>query len=233
MSDEAASIGSHDYVVVGAGSAGCLLANRLSADPSVSVCLLEAGGGDDWIWIHIPIGYLYTMMSPRTDWGFKTEPEPGLNGRALAYPRGKVLGGCSAINGMIYMRGQARDYDLWRQRGLAGWAWDDVLPHFKRSEDFHAGADEMHGAGGEWRVDVPRERWDILDAFRDAAAELGIPKIDDFNRGDNHGSSYFHVNQKGGVRVGDDAQVGPVQRRAQERLRRRPAHAALLVDVEV
>ena len=200
MGDEAASIGSYDYVVVGAGSAGCLLANRLSGDPSVSVCLLEAGGGDDWIWIHVPIGYLYTMLSPRTDWGFKTEPEPGLNGRALSYPRGKVLGGCSAINGMIYMRGQARDYDLWRQRGLAGWAWDDVLPHFKRSEDFHAGADEMHGAGGEWRVDVPRVRWDILDAFRDAAAELGIPKIDDFNRGDNHGSSYFHVNQKGGVR---------------------------------
>jgi choline dehydrogenase len=177
-----------------------VLANRLSADPAVRVCLLEAGGEDDWIWIHVPIGYLYTMLSPRTDWGFRTEAEPGLNGRALAYPRGKVLGGCSAINGMIYMRGQARDNDHWRQLGLPGWAWDDVLPFFTRAEDFHAGADALHGAGGEWRVDVPRVRWDILDAFREAAAEVGIPKIDDFNRGDNHGCAYFHVNQKRGVR---------------------------------
>lgn len=193
-------LGEFDYVIVGAGSAGCVLANRLSADPKTRVLLLEAGGKDDYIWIHIPIGYLYTQNNPRTDWCFKTEPEAGLGGRALNYPRGKVLGGCSSINGMIYMRGQARDYDLWRQMGNAGWAWEDVLPHFKRAEDHYAGADEFHGAGGEWRVERPRLRWDILDAFRDAAAEIGIPKVDDFNRGDNEGCGYFLVNQKRGVR---------------------------------
>ena len=193
-------LGSFDYVITGAGSAGCLLANRLSADPRNSVLLLEAGGKDDYPWIHIPIGYLYTMNNPRTDWRFKTEPEPGLNGRALNYPRGKVLGGCSAINGMIYMRGQAADYDHWRQLGLAGWGWDDVLPFFKAHEDFFGGGDALHGAGGEWRIEEPRISWEILDAFRDAAAELGIPKIADFNRGDNHGSAYFHVNQRKGIR---------------------------------
>ncbi len=192
--------GDFDFVIVGGGSAGCVLANRLSADPRHRVLLLEAGGKDDWLWIHVPVGYLYCMGNPRTDWGFRTEAEPGLNGRALNYPRGRVLGGCSSINGMIYMRGQARDYDGWRQAGNVGWAWDDVLPWFRKSENYFAGEDEHHGAGGEWHVDEQRLRWDILDAFRDAAAAAGIPKIDDFNRGDNEGSAYFRVNQRGGWR---------------------------------
>ena len=189
-----------DYIVVGAGTAGCVLANRLSAEPSRRVLLLEAGGSDNYHWIHVPVGYLYTMGNPRTDWCFKTESDPGLNGRTLNYPRGKVLGGCSAINGMIYMRGQAADYDHWRQLGNAGWAWDDVLPLFKRSEDHWLGGDEFHGAGGEWRIEAPRVSWEILDAFRDAAEQCGIPKSDDFNRGDNEGCSYFHVTQRRGVR---------------------------------
>jgi len=196
----AESVGRFDYVVVGGGTAGCVLANRLSADPGVSVCLLEAGGKDDWIWFHIPIGYLFAMGNPRADWCFQTEPEPGLNGRALNYPRGKVLGGCSAINGMIYMRGQAADYDHWRQLGNAGWSWSDVLPYFKRSQDQARGADEFHGAGGEWRVEEMRLHWEILDAFREAAAEAGVPKTVDFNRGDNEGCGYFQVNQRRGVR---------------------------------
>ncbi len=203
LTEPAESLGQFDYVIVGAGSAGCVLANRLSADPQVSVLLLEAGGRDDYIWIHVPVGYLFTMNNPRTDWCFSTEPEPGLNGRALSYPRGKVLGGCSSINGMIYMRGQARDYDQWRQLGNAGWSWDDVLPYFKRSEDFRVAGDragEMHGNGGEWRVERGPLTWPILDAFREAAAEIGIPRTEDFNRGDNLGCGYFHVNQKNGVR---------------------------------
>src|SRR5690349_671116 len=193
-------LGTWDYVIVGAGTAGCVLANRLSADPEVSVLLLEAGGKDDWIWIHIPVGYLYCIGNPRTDWCYRTEPEPGLNGRAILYARGRVLGGCSSINAMVYMRGQARDYDGWRSLGNAGWGWDDVLPVFKRSEDYHLGADAQHGAGGEWRVERQRLSWEILDAFRDAMGEAGIPKIGDFNRGDNEGSGLFEVNQKRGVR---------------------------------
>jgi len=214
MTADRRAVGTFDYVIVGAGSAGCVLANRLSADPSVTVLLLEAGGRDDYFWIHIPIGYLYTMMNPRTDWCFRTEPEPGLNGRALNYPRGKVLGGCSSINGMIYMRGQARDYDHWRQLGNAGWGWDDVLPYFKRSEDQVRGADEVHGAGGEWRVEEPPLRWEILDAFIAAAAETGIPRTDDFNRGDNAGVGYFQVNQKRGIRWNTaKAFLHPVEKR--------------------
>jgi choline dehydrogenase len=195
-------VGPFDYVIVGAGTAGCVLANRLSADPDVSVLLVEAGGKDSWIWIHIPVGYLYCIGNPRTDWCFRTEPEPGLNGRSILYARGRVLGGCSSINAMIYMRGQARDYDEWaRLSGDPRWAWDSVLPVFKASEDHWRGADDMHGAGGEWRVERQRLHWEILDAFRDAAEEAGIAKVEDFNRGDNAGSSRFEVNQRLGMRM--------------------------------
>lgn len=187
-----------DYIIVGAGSAGCVLANRLSQKHRV--LLLEAGGRDNYHWIHIPVGYLYCIGNPRTDWGFRTAPEPGLNGRSLLYPRGKVLGGCSSINGMLYLRGQAADYDNWRQMGCTGWGWDDVLPYFKRHEDYVEGASDLHGAGGEWRVENQRLHWDLLDDWLEAAHQAGLPKTDDFNTGDNEGVGYFRVNQKAGWR---------------------------------
>ena len=214
-----------DHIIVGAGTAGCLLANRLSADASRRVLLIEAGGKDDYHWVHIPVGYLYCIGNPRTDWLYQTEPSAGLNGRSLRYPRGKVLGGCSSINGMIYMRGQARDYAQWAElTGDARWNWDESLPYFKLHEDHFLGANEWHGAkdapaqvlqhgqtlyhqtlrqrhaGGEWRIEKQRLRWDILDAFAQAAQQAGIPATPDFNRGNNEGVAYFEVNQKKGWR---------------------------------
>lgn len=202
-----------DYIIVGAGSAGSLLANRLSERHRV--LLLEAGGRDNYPWIHIPVGYLYCIGNPRTDWGFRTAPEPGLGGRSLLYPRGRVLGGCSSINGMLYLRGQAADYDGWRQAGLSGWGWDDVLPYFLKAEDNTGPPDELHGQGGEWRVDAQRLRWDILDRFHEAAVAAGIPAVSDFNRGDNEGVAYFRVNQKNGWRLNTaKAFLRPARRRA-------------------
>ena len=192
--------GDYDYIVVGAGSAGCVVANRLSADPANRVLLLEAGGQDDWIWFHIPVGYLFLIGNPRSDWMFETEAEPGLNGRKLNYPRGKAVGGSSSINAMISMRGQAGDYDHWRQLGLTGWGWNDVQPIFRQLDRHFLGDSEHHRSDGELSVEAPRVRWEILDAIADAAEEMGIPKTPDFNTGDNTGSCYFHVNQKRGRR---------------------------------
>jgi choline dehydrogenase len=215
---------SYDYIVCGAGTAGCLLANRLSADRNKRVLLVEAGGNDDYVWVHVPVGYLYCIGNPRTDWLYATDPDPGLNGRSLRYPRGKVLGGCSSINGMIYMRGQARDYDHWGALGNEGWSWAECLPYFLKHEDFHKGADAFHAApgfdptgarqGGEWRVEKQRLRWEILDSFAQAAQQAGIPATDDFNRGDNEGVGYFEVNQRAGIRWNaTKAFLRPVQER--------------------
>jgi choline dehydrogenase len=193
-------LGSFDYVIVGAGSAGCLLANRLSKDPQARVLLLEAGGRDDYFWIGVPVGYLYTIANPRTDWCYKTEPDEHLAGRSIHYARGRVLGGCSSINAMIHMRGQKEDWDHWAALGNRGWSWDDVLPIFRSLEDYEGGPVEGYGAGGEVRVENPRVRWDIIDAWREAAAECGIPPVKQFNGGDNFGCAYFQMNQKRGRR---------------------------------
>ncbi|MFT3759864.1 GMC family oxidoreductase [Thauera sp.] len=193
--------GEFDYIVVGGGAAGCVLANRLSADPDVTVLLLEAGNDEQWIWTRIPVGYLYCINNPRTDWCYKTEPEPGLNGRSIIYARGKGLGGSTLINAMLYLRGQARDYDSWAEAtGDAGWAWKEVMPVFKRVEDHWSGGNDLHGGNGEWRVEKQRLRWDILDRFAEAAAQAGIPATPDFNGGNNLGVSQFEVNQKRGTR---------------------------------
>jgi choline dehydrogenase len=200
MTEQSQLDGEYDYVIVGAGTAGCVLANRLTENPKTRVLLLEAGGSDNYHWVQIPVGYLYCIGNPRTDWMMKTAPEAGLNGRSLSYPRGKVLGGCTSVNGMIYMRGQAADYDHWRQLGNSGWGWDDVLPYFLKSEDHHGGDSDMHRSGGAWKVSKQRLKWDILKAVQEGAKEFVIMPRADFNDGNNEGSGFFEVNQKNGMR---------------------------------
>ena len=194
--------GVFDYIIIGAGSAGCLLANRLTQNPNTTVLLLEAGAKDDYIWIHIPVGYLYCIDNPRTDWQFKTEPVVGLNHRSLLYPRGKGLGGCSSINGMIYMRGQAEDYDLWAAlTEEPDWNWEASLKRYKQFENYHGGNNEWHSNQGEWQVSQQRLNWKILEKFKEAAVDFGVPELTDFNQGNNHGVGYFDVNQKNGWRL--------------------------------
>ncbi len=230
-----------DFIIVGAGSAGCLLANRLSANPDHRVLLIEAGGTDNWFWIKVPVGYLYTIANPRTDWCFTTEPDPGLAGRSIIYARGRVIGGCSSINAMIHMRGQASDYEVWAQAtGDERWLWGgpdgpgETLAIYKELEDYFGGADDWHGAGGEIRVERPRVRWKILDAWQDAAAELGIAPIEEFNRGDNSGSAYFHVNQRRGRRWSmADAFLHPVTHRSNLTVYTQTQALQLLMDDQV
>ncbi|WP_425334334.1 GMC family oxidoreductase [Polynucleobacter sphagniphilus] len=196
------SASAYDYIIIGAGSAGCLLAKSLSANPNKKVLLIEAGKNDNYIWIHIPVGYLYCIDNPRADWRFKTANEAGLNGRSLLYPRGRVLGGCSSINGMIYMRGQEGDYKAWvTATGDESWSWQNALRRYKAIEDYHGPANEWHGKGGEWTVSKQRLRWPIMDVFKQAAIETGIPASDDFNTGDNFGVGYFDVSQRDGWRL--------------------------------
>lgn len=230
-----------DYIIVGAGSAGCLLANRLSANPNHRVLLIEAGGKDNWFWIKVPVGYLYTIANPRTDWCFTIEPDPGLAGRSIHYARGRVIGGSSSINAMIHMRGQASDYELWAQAtGDQRWLWGgpdspgDTLSIYKQLEDYFGGADEWHGAGGEIIVERPRVRWKILDAWQSAAAETGICPIEEFNRGDNAGSAYFHVNQRRGRRWSmADAFLHPVAHRPNLTVYEQTQAVKLLMDDQV
>jgi len=189
-----------DYIIIGAGSAGCVLANRLSQNPNNKILLIEAGGTDSYPWIHIPVGYYKTMHNPKTDWCYKTEPDETMENRSIPYPRGKTLGGSSSINGLLYIRGQEQDYDIWRQLGNKGWSWSDVLPYFLKAENQERGQSEFHGVGGPLSVSDPRIRLSILDAFMNAAEEVGIPKVNDFNKGDNHGCGYFQVTERNGLR---------------------------------
>ncbi len=206
---------SFDYIIIGAGSAGCVLANRLTSDPKISVLLIEAGGKDTYPWIHIPVGYYKTMHNPKTDWCFKTEPDSTMNNRSINYPRGKTLGGSSSINGLLYIRGQSRDYDLWRQQGNKGWGWQDVLPYFKKSENQENGSNNFHGINGPLSVSNIRIKLDILDEFRNAAAEVGIPKVDDLNKGNNFGCNYFQVTEKNGLRCSTAvAYLNPIKKRS-------------------